>query len=263
MSDAAGRTFAGDPASPEGPAPVVTIDGPAASGKGTIAAAVARRLGLHYLDSGSLYRLVALVAIESGTRFDDEPSLARIAAGLAVDFAASGPLLAGRPVADSIRTEAVSNGASLIAVHPAVRTALLDRQRAFARPPGLVADGRDMGTVVFPRAAVKVFVTASAEARAERRHKQLMGKGISASLDSLLRDIQERDQRDSGRKSSPLLPASDAIVLDTTAISADQAIGFVIGLCARRGIGTPLVSAAAIATPEAAAPGGAVGHQRQ
>ena len=209
---------------------VIAIDGPAASGKGTIAEAVARGLGFHYLDSGSLYRLVALKALRTGTAFDDGPALARLARMLDVRFGDDALLLDGVDAAAAIREEGVSAGASQVAVHGAVRQALIDRQRAFRRPPGLVADGRDMGTVVFPDARLKVFVTATAEERARRRHKQLIAKGISITMDGLLRDIRERDARDAGRAVAPLAPASDAVLLDTTSLTIDEAVGRVLEL---------------------------------
>ena len=209
---------------------VIAIDGPAASGKGTIAAGVARELGFRYLDSGSLYRLVALKALRSGIPFDAETSLADAASRLSVAFDDGGVRLDGDDATEGIRSEAVSAGASRVAVHPAVRAALLARQRAFRQPPGLVADGRDMGTVVFPDAFVKVYVTASAEERAQRRYKQLIAKGISVTMESLLRDIQERDARDSARAAAPLKPAADAVILDTTDLTIDAAIGAVLDL---------------------------------
>jgi len=208
--------------------PVIAVDGPAASGKGTIAAGVARALGFHLLDSGALYRLVALKAIEAGIPFDAEPALAAAAAALDVTFGDGRVVLDGRDVTDRLRDEAVSAAASRVAVHPAVRSALIGRQRAFRRPPGLVADGRDMGTVVFPDAPLKVFVTASPEERARRRHKQLIEKGNSVTLQSLLRDIRDRDARDAGRAAAPLVPAADAVALDTTDMTIDAAIGFVL-----------------------------------
>jgi 3-phosphoshikimate 1-carboxyvinyltransferase len=210
------------------PPPVIAVDGPAASGKGTIAAGVATALGFHLLDSGALYRLVALKAIETGTPLDAEPALAAAAAALDVAFADGRVLLERRDVTDALRGEAVSAGASRVAVHPAVRAALLARQRTFRRPPGLVADGRDMGTVVFPDAVLKIFVTASPEERARRRHKQLIEKGNSVTLQSLLRDIRDRDARDAGRAAAPLVPAADAVALDTTDMTIDAAIGFVL-----------------------------------
>jgi cytidylate kinase len=209
-------------------APVIAVDGPAASGKGTIAAGVARALGFHLLDSGALYRLVAIKAAAAGVPFDAAAPLAALAAGLDARFGAGQVELDGSDVTDAIRGETASAGASRVAVHPGVRAALFERQRAFRRPPGLVADGRDMGTVVFPEAVVKVFVTASAEERARRRHKQLIEKGISITLDSLLRDIRERDARDAGRAAAPLQPAADATILDTTNMTIDDAIAFVL-----------------------------------
>ena len=209
---------------------IIAVDGPAASGKGTIAAAVAQALGFHYLDSGALYRLVALKALRTGTGFDDGPALAALARALEVRFDGGSVLLDGADATAAIRAEAVSAGASQVAVHPAVRQALLDRQRAFRRPPGLVADGRDMGTVVFPDARVKAFVTASADERARRRHKQLIAKGISVTMDSLLRDIRERDARDASRAASPLEPAADAVLLDTTNLTIDEAVARVLAL---------------------------------
>jgi len=208
--------------------PVIAVDGPAASGKGTVAAGVARALGFHLLDSGSLYRLIALAAIRNGVATDDEPALAAIARSLDASFDGGRVMLDGADVTDAIRGEDASAAASRVAVHPAVRAALLERQRAFRRPPGLVADGRDMGTVVFPDALVKVYVTASAEERARRRHKQLIEKGISVRLESLLRDIRERDARDAGRAAAPLTVAPDAEILDTTNMTIDAAIGFVL-----------------------------------
>jgi cytidylate kinase len=209
---------------------VIAIDGPAASGKGTIAAGVAREIGFRYLDSGSLYRLVALKALRSAIALDDEQALAGAAATLDVDFDHGGVRLDGADATEDIRSESVSNAASRVAVHPAVRRALLARQHAFRQPPGLVAEGRDMGSVVFPDAGVKVFVTASAEERARRRHKQLIAKGISATLQGLLRDIRERDARDAGRAFAPLRPADDAVILDTTDLTIDAAIGAVLDL---------------------------------
>jgi cytidylate kinase len=214
----------------DGAVPVITIDGPAASGKGTIAMAVARALGFHYLDSGSLYRLVALRARDTGTALDDGPALARLAAALDVRFGDDALLLEGTDVTAAIRAEDMSAGASRVAVHAEVRRALHARQRAFATSPGLVADGRDMGTVVFPEAGLKVFLTASVEERARRRHKQLIAKGISITMDSLLRDIRERDARDQGRAAAPLAPAADAVLLDTTDLSIADAIARVLAL---------------------------------
>jgi cytidylate kinase len=211
-------------------APVIAVDGPAASGKGTVAAGVARALGFHYLDSGSLYRLVALKALRTGTPLDAAVPLAQLAAGLDAVFQQGGILLDGRDATEAIRTEDVSTAASQVAVHPGVRAALHERQQAFRRPPGLVADGRDMGTVVFPDAGLKVFVTATAEERAQRRYKQLIAKGISVTMESLLREIRERDARDAGRVAAPLKPANDAVTLDTTQLTIEAAIDRVLGL---------------------------------
>jgi len=208
--------------------PVIAVDGPAASGKGTIAQGAARALGFHYLDSGSLYRLVAFKALATGVHPDDERSLAAIASGLAASFDGGRILLDGRDASGDIRTAEVGAAASRVAVFPGVRGALLARQRAFRRPPGLVADGRDMGTVVFPDAALKVYVTATAEERAARRYKQLIEKGNSVTIDGLLRDIRERDARDTGRSAAPLRPATDAVVLDTTGLSIEASVAFVL-----------------------------------
>jgi cytidylate kinase len=216
------------------PIPVIAIDGPAASGKGTIAAGVAAALGFHYLDSGSLYRLVALEALERNVDPGEEAALSPLAASLGVRFTGSRVELAGRDVTELIRAETVSKTASAVAVHAGVRAALLARQRAFRQPPGLVADGRDMGTVVFPDAMLKVFLTASAEERARRRHKQLIEKGISVTLESLLRDIRERDARDAARPVAPLRAAPDAVPLDTTDLSIAAATDAVLALYAAR-----------------------------
>jgi cytidylate kinase len=191
---------------------------------------VAAALRFHYLDSGSLYRLVALKAMSTGTGLADAPALARLATGLDLAFRDGAIVLDGQDVTEAIRSEAVSAAASQVAVHPDVRTALYGRQRAFRRPPGLVADGRDMGTVVFPEAVLKVFVTASVEERARRRYKQLIAKGISVTMESLLRDIRERDARDAGRAAAPLKPAADAALLDTTEMTIEAAIDRVLGL---------------------------------
>lgn len=208
--------------------PVIAIDGPSASGKGTVAALVARRLGFHCLDSGSLYRLTALAAQRAGVRPDDEPALAALAAGLPAEFKDSRILLAGDDVTDAIRSEACSIDASRVAALPAVRNALLERQRAYRRAPGLVAEGRDMASVVFPDAALKVFLTASAEARAERRHKQLIEKGMSANILTLLQDLQERDARDAARSVAPLQKCADAELLETTGLTVEQAVEAVL-----------------------------------
>ena len=207
---------------------VIAIDGPAASGKGTVAQGVARALGFHYLESGSLYRLVALQALRRGVYVGDGAALARLALGLEARFAEGKIELNGADVTAAIRTEEVGATASQIAVYPELRRALLGRQRAFRQPPGLVAEGRDMGTVVFPDAALKIYFTASAEERARRRYKQLIEKGNPVTIDSLLRDIQERDQRDRSRAAAPLKAAADAIILDTTGLSIDAGVAFVL-----------------------------------
>lgn len=208
--------------------PVIAIDGPSASGKGTVAQRVAAKLGFHYLDSGALYRLVALVAMRSGVDLGDEKRLSEVATGLDVVFKGVEIRLGSEDVADAIRSEACGNVASRIAAYPAVRAALLARQRAFRQLPGLVTDGRDMGSVVFPEAALKIFLTASAEARAERRYKQLMEKGIDANIATLLQDIQERDARDSNRSVAPLQLGADTNLLDTTSLNIAQAVDSVL-----------------------------------
>lgn len=203
--------------------PVITIDGPSASGKGTIAQLVAKRLGFHYLDSGALYRLVALKAVQVGVDISDEIKLADIAANLDVFFQDEQIYLENILVTDKIRTEECGVMASKLASYPRVRESLLMRQRAFRQPPGLVTDGRDMGSVIFPDALLKVFLTASVEIRAQRRYKQLIEKGINASIDHLQRDIQKRDERDSNRSVAPLQQNADARLLDTTSLSILQA----------------------------------------
>lgn len=208
--------------------PVVTVDGPSASGKGTVAERVAAALGFHFLDSGALYRLTALSAMKRGVALDDEARVAELAARLPATFSGGAVWLDGEDVTDAIRAEAVGEGASKVAALPAVRAALLDRQRAYREAPGLVADGRDMGTVVFADAQAKVFLTASAEARAERRYKQLIEKGISASLPALVADMQARDARDTARAVAPLRPAPDALFLDTTRMDVDAAVEAVL-----------------------------------
>jgi cytidylate kinase len=208
--------------------PVITIDGPSASGKGTVAERVAAALGFHFLDSGALYRLTALSAMKHGVALDDETRVAELAAQLPATFRDGMVRLADEDVTDAIRAEAVGEGASKVAALPAVRAALLDRQRAYRQAPGLVADGRDMGTVVFADAGAKVFLTASAEARAERRYKQLIEKGNSASLTALVADMQARDARDSARTVAPLKPAPDALLLDTTHMDVESAVQAVL-----------------------------------
>lgn len=202
--------------------PVIAIDGPSASGKGTIAKRVAQALGFHYLESGSLYRLVALLSLRKGLL--EEQALTRAAEEMAVAFQGDAIILENQDVNSEIRREEVGNRASEVARMPSVRRALLERQRAFRQPPGLVADGRDMATVVFPDATLKIFLTASPEVRAERRYKQLIEKGISANLRALSRDLQERDARDANRAVAPLVPAPDSQVLDSSALSIDAVV---------------------------------------
>src|SRR5688572_20416764 len=212
----------------ESPVPVIAIDGPSASGKGTIAKRVAEALGFHYLESGALYRLVALASLEAGVPPGEEERLAAIAANLPVEFREEQILLSEKDVTDAIRDEAVGTRASEIAPVPRVRAALLDRQRAFRRLPGLVAEGRDMGSVVFPDADLKVFLTASVEERVRRRHKQLIDKGIHATLRTLFRDLAERDRRDAARSVAPLVAASDAVHIEATNLSVQDVVAEVL-----------------------------------
>ena len=221
-----------------GDVPVIAIDGPTASGKGTLAAAVAERLGYHLLDSGSLYRVAALAALRGGLLVDDaDPdaeAIAAQAASLPLRFDAGHIWLGNDDVTDTLRDEAVGLAASRVSALPAVRRALHHLQLSFRRAPGLVADGRDMGTVVFPDAALKVYLTASAGQRAERRHKQLISKGFSASIDSLRADLEARDARDSSRPVAPLKPAEDALLLDNSAVSIEQSVVWVLDAWATR-----------------------------
>ncbi|MDX1609720.1 MAG: (d)CMP kinase [Halofilum sp. (in: g-proteobacteria)] len=219
--------------------PVICIDGPSGSGKGTIAQRVAEALGFHLLDSGALYRLTALAAARRGVEYDDAARVAEIARQMRPCFEPAGArglrtYLDGSNVTRDIRAEEVGMNASRVASHPEVRTALLERQRAFRQAPGLVADGRDMGTVVFPEAPLKIFLTASAEARAMRRHNQLKEKGIGVSLRGLLKDIEARDEQDARRAVSPLQPADDAVEIDSTALSIEQVTEQVLALARER-----------------------------
>lgn len=216
--------------------PVIAIDGPTASGKGTVAGRVADRLGWHYLDSGAIYRVLALAALKRGVELTDEASVAALGETLDVSFKVEGIRLAGEDVSLDVRREETGNAASKIAALPRVRAVLLARQRAFCVSPGLVADGRDMGSVVFPHAFLKIFLTASAESRAERRYKQLIAKGLPANIADLLRDLQERDARDSSRAVAPLRPCEYAVVLDTTALSIDEAVQYVLSRVQQRGL---------------------------
>lgn len=202
--------------------PVIAIDGPSASGKGTIAQLVAKKLGFHYLDSGALYRLVALKTVQSHADIHDTSLLAGIARNLHVVFDQGEVYLDNQTVTDDIRAEQCGILASQLAAYPQVREALTERQRAFCQPPGLVTDGRDMGSVIFPDATLKIFLTASAETRAHRRYKQLIEKGISANIADLLQDIQKRDERDSHRSVAPLQQGADAKLLDTTSLTISQ-----------------------------------------
>lgn len=207
--------------------PVITIDGPGGSGKGTISQTIAGEFGWHFLDSGALYRLLALVAIQEGIALDDRRGLTAAAETLDAEFSVDGSdsiMLKGIDVSKEIRSEKVGNVASQVAAVPEVRQALLGRQRDFRRPPGLVADGRDMGSVVFTDAVVKIYLTASIKERAKRRYKQLIEKGLGANLQNIREEIAERDARDSGRAVAPLKPASDAILIDTSDLNVDRTL---------------------------------------
>jgi cytidylate kinase len=208
--------------------PVIAIDGPSASGKGTVAQLVAAQLGYHYLDSGALYRLLALAAQRDGVALDDEAGLAALAGRMEIRFEGGQIWLDGALAGDELRGEQCAAAASRVAAYPTVRAALLNKQHAFRRAPGLVADGRDMASVVFPDAALKIFLTASAEARAERRYKQLKEKGMDANIAALLQDIQARDERDTQRSVAPLQQAPGASLLDTTALNIEQAVNEVL-----------------------------------
>jgi cytidylate kinase len=208
--------------------PVIAIDGPSGSGKGTVAQRAAKELGFHYLDSGAIYRVAALAALRANVSLADEPRLAQLAGQLDFGFYDERVYLEGKDVSLELRSEATGNAASTIAALPGLRVALLDRQRAFRQPPGLVADGRDMGSVVFPDAVLKIFLTASVETRAERRYKQLIEKGMSANIAQILRELRDRDARDSARTAAPLKINQDAVVLDTTNLTIEQAVEFVL-----------------------------------
>ncbi|NRA60424.1 MAG: (d)CMP kinase [Psychrobium sp.] len=213
---------------------VITIDGPSGAGKGTIARLLADKLGWQLLDSGAIYRVLALAAIHHNVALDNEDALTPLAGHLDVRFVSDGEsdvikvILEGEDVTREIRTEKVANSASKVAAFPRVREALLRRQRAFLSPAGLIADGRDMGTIVFPQAAVKFFLTASAEERAQRRFNQLQEKGFDANIDSLLSEISERDERDRNRSVAPLIPADDALTIDSTGLSIDEVLAKVV-----------------------------------
>ncbi len=220
--------------------PVIAIDGPSGAGKGTVSQLVAKRLGWHFLDSGALYRLVAQAAKSHAITLDNVEALETLAAHLDVQFCVTDDdlpvrvILEGEDVSAAIRTEEIGNDASRVAALPGVRAALLERQRAFRVPPGLVADGRDMGTVVFPDAEVKIFLTASAEERAQRRYKQLKEKNPNVIFNDLLKEISERDKRDTERSVAPLRPAADAVIVDTTELTIEQAVERVMAVCEQR-----------------------------
>ena len=222
-------------------APVIAIDGPTASGKGSVAHRVGDALGFHVLDSGALYRLTAYAADRDGADATDEAALAACAIALAARFVAGRIFLDDVEVTDAIRDERIGNLASAIAAYPRVRAALLERQRAFQKPPGLVADGRDMGTVVFPRAALKIFLVADVAARAARRHKQLIEKGIPAKLHVLLRELQERDKRDASRSTAPLARAADAVTIDSSDLDLDAVVAQVLEIAKQKGIRASVV----------------------
>jgi cytidylate kinase len=212
------------------PPPVIAIDGPSASGKGTIAAVVAQHLGFHYLDSGALYRIVGFVGGKRGANLDSDLEMTNITLNLKVKFNEGRALVDARDVSDQIRGEIAGAAASRVAALPGVRAALMSLQRGFRQPPGLAADGRDMGSVVFPDARLKIYLTATAEERARRRHKQLMGKDSGASMAALLQDIRDRDFRDSNRATAPLLKCADAIEIDTTGMPVTDVVAQVINL---------------------------------
>ena len=218
-------------------APIIAIDGPSASGKGTVAANVAKALGFRYLDSGALYRLVTLAALRAKANLDDEAALAAIAKGLRVEFRDGKTWLDGRDVTADVRTEEVSAAASKVAAQPAVRSALFHRQRRFRGHPGLVAEGRDMGSVVFPEAALKVYLTASVETRAERRYKQLIEKGMYAKIEDVVEELRRRDARDASRPVAPLRHYPDAVFLDTSDLSAEEAVDRILSLWRERAAG--------------------------
>lgn len=213
---------------PDSSVPVITIDGPSASGKGTIAQRVAQALGFHYLDSGALYRLVGWIAISRGIDLENESALSDIAMNMNIKMSGEDIFIEDREVSDELRTEAAGAAASRVAALPGVRSALLGRQLGFRRVPGLVADGRDMGSTVFPDAIVKIFLTASAEERAKRRYNQLIKKGLSANIRTLLHEIRERDARDSQRSVAPLQKSADAFEVDTTGLPIDEVTAIVL-----------------------------------
>ncbi len=214
--------------------PVIAIDGPSASGKGTVAQKVAEILGFHYLDSGALYRIVAFAAYKNNIAWNQAEKLGELAKKLSIEFHQSDIYLDGDRITEVVRTEDMSRGASEVAIHPPVRNALFNLQQSFCQMPGLVADGRDMGSVVFTDALLKIFLTASVETRAERRYKQLINKNLTANIDEVLADLQLRDRRDGQRSAAPLIQTNDALLLDTTDCSIDQAVQFILSAYQKR-----------------------------
>ncbi|MES2546339.1 MAG: (d)CMP kinase [Pseudomonadota bacterium] len=214
--------------SPVKPIPVIAIDGPSASGKGTVAQLVAEQLNFHYLDSGALYRIVAFAAYKNNIEWHQSDALGELAKKLKIEFSQNEIYLDGDRITEAVRSEEMSRGASEVAVHPPVRNALLDLQRSFRQAPGLVGDGRDMGSVIFKDAVLKIFLTASVEIRAERRYKQLINKGLPADYQQILADLQSRDHRDSQRSAAPLTQTADALLLETSERSIEQAVQFVL-----------------------------------
>jgi cytidylate kinase len=208
--------------------PVIAVDGPSASGKGTVAQLVANKLNFHYLDSGALYRIVAFATKQKNIDWADPLAVAECAKTLTIEFIGEQVLLNNQDVTNEIRTEDIGKGASLVAIHALLRAALVDMQHNFCKSPGLVADGRDMGTVIFPNAQLKVFLTASTETRAQRRYKQLIGKNQAADYDSIFQDLSDRDARDKNRASAPLLMANDAILLETDNVGISDAVDFIL-----------------------------------
>lgn len=208
--------------------PVITIDGPSASGKGTVAQLVAEKLNFHYLDSGALYRIVAFAAHKNNMAWNDAAKLGNLAKSLKIEFSQGEIYLDGDRITEAVRSEEMSRGASEVAIHPPVRNALLELQRSFRQAPGLVGDGRDMGSVIFKDAVLKIFLTASVQIRAERRYKQLINKGLTADYTQILADLQSRDERDSQRSAAPLIQTADALLLETSECSIEQAVQFVL-----------------------------------
>ena len=208
--------------------PVIAIDGPSASGKGTVAQLVAEKLNFHYLDSGALYRIVAFAAYKKNITWNQADELGELAKNLKIEFSNNEIYLDGDRITEAVRSEEISRGTSEVAIHPPVRHALLDLQRSFRQAPGLVGDGRDMGSVIFKDAVLKIFLTASVQIRAERRYKQLINKGLTADYTQILADLQSRDERDSQRSAAPLIQTADALLLETTECSIEQAVQFVL-----------------------------------